>query len=101
MYGLWNVYALTIRREPFESGATNTKPIQKAAEKSGMINRIKGSRDYRALNSKTVKDSFPLPSLSQCLDQLCKNSYFSTLAIPSGYWQIEILDKTGIELLLS
>ena len=49
--------------------------------------------DYRALNSKTVKDSFPLPSISQCLDQLCGNTYFSTLDMASGYWQFEIAEQ--------
>ena len=49
--------------------------------------------DYRALNSKTVKDSFPLPSISQCLDQLCGNTYFSTLDMANGYWQIEIAEQ--------
>ena len=46
--------------------------------------------DYRCLNDKTVKDLFPLPSMSQCLDQLSGNKYFSTLDMASGYWQIEI-----------
>ena len=46
--------------------------------------------DFRCLNDKTVKDLFPLPSLSQCLDQLSGNMYFSTLDMASGYWQIEI-----------
>ena len=49
--------------------------------------------DYRGLNSKTVKDSFSLPSISQCLDQLCGNTYFSTLDMASGYWQIEIAEQ--------
>ena len=49
--------------------------------------------DFRGLNSKTVKDLFPLPSISQCLDQLCGNVYFSTLDMASGYWQIEIAEK--------
>ena len=35
--------------------------------------------DFRCLNDKTVKDLFPLPSISQCLDQLSGNMFFSTL----------------------
>ena len=46
--------------------------------------------DFRCVNDKTVKDLFPLPSISQCLDQLSGNMYFSTLDMASGYWQIEI-----------
>ena len=49
--------------------------------------------DYRSLNKKTVKDLFPLPSISQCLDQLSGNMYFSTLDMASGYWQIEVDPK--------
>ena len=49
--------------------------------------------DFRSLNTKTVKDLFPLPSISQCLDQLSGNMYFSTLDMASGYWQIEIDEK--------
>ena len=49
--------------------------------------------DFRALNLKTVKDLFPLPSISLCLDQLSKNMFFSTLDMASGYWQIEIDEK--------
>ena len=49
--------------------------------------------DYRSLNAKTVKDLFPLPSISQCLDHLSGNRYFSTLDMASGYWQIEIDEK--------
>ena len=49
--------------------------------------------DYRSLNKKTVNDLFPLPSISQCLDQLSGNTYFSTLDMASGYWQIEVDPK--------
>ena len=49
--------------------------------------------DFRSLNTKTVKDLFPLPSISHCLDQLSGNMYFSTLDMASGYWQIEIDEK--------
>jgi hypothetical protein len=46
--------------------------------------------DYRALNGVTRKDTFPLPSISQCLDQLAGMQFASTLDMASGYWQIEI-----------
>jgi len=46
--------------------------------------------DYRKLNSKTVKDSFPLPRIDGILDQLSGNTWFSTTDLKSGYWQIKI-----------
>lgn len=48
--------------------------------------------DYRALNSVTVKDAFPLPLISECLDTLSETSFLSTLDLASGYWQIEIAE---------
>ena len=44
--------------------------------------------DYRALNDKTVKDSFPLPNIEDCLEALAGTQYFSTLDMASGYYQI-------------
>lgn len=46
--------------------------------------------DYRALNSKTVKDCYPLSIIEGCLDLLYGTQYFSTLDLASGYYQIEI-----------
>jgi len=46
--------------------------------------------DYRKLNSKTIKDSFPLPRIDGILDQLSGNTWFSTIDLKSGYWQIKI-----------
>ena len=48
---------------------------------------------FRKLNDRTVKDLFSLRSISQCIDQLSGNKYFSTLDMASGYWQIEINEK--------
>lgn len=46
--------------------------------------------DYRKLNNNTVKDSYPLPRIDDILDQLSGNSWFSTLDLKSGYWQLKI-----------
>ena len=44
--------------------------------------------DYRGLNSVTKLDQFPLPRIDDLLDQL--GSFFTTLDLASGYWQIRI-----------
>ena len=44
--------------------------------------------DYRRLNALTVKDSYPLPRMEDCLDSPGEAKYFSTLDCNSGYWQI-------------
>ena len=46
--------------------------------------------DYRCLNSLTVKDTFPLPLIDQCLDTLADNLWFSKLDANSAYWQVKI-----------
>ena len=46
--------------------------------------------DYRALNSVTKPDLFPLPRISDLLDQLGKCKCFTTLDLKSGYWQIKV-----------
>lgn len=46
--------------------------------------------DYRKLNEVTISDSFPLPNISDILDQLGKSTYFTTLDLSSGYHQVEL-----------
>lgn len=54
--------------------------------------------DYRKLNSVTIKDSYSLPRIEDSFDQLTGNSWFSTLDLKSGYWQVKLRpeDKDGV-----
>ena len=50
--------------------------------------------DYGKLNNITKKDSFPLPRIDDVLDLLHGQTYFTTLDLASGYWQIEMDDSS-------
>ncbi|CAB0043096.1 unnamed protein product [Trichogramma brassicae] len=46
--------------------------------------------DFRALNEKTIASAYPLPQITEILDQLGKSKYFSTLDLQSGFYQVPI-----------
>ncbi|UYV70481.1 K02A2.6-like, partial [Cordylochernes scorpioides] len=46
--------------------------------------------DYRHLNKITKKDVYPLPRIDDTLDCLRGASYYSSMDLRSGYWQIEV-----------
>ena len=46
--------------------------------------------DYRALNKLTIKDSFPLPLIEDCLDYLGNKKIFTTLDLESGYYHVNV-----------
>jgi len=49
--------------------------------------------DFRKLNDLTIGDSFPLPNITDILDQLGNAKYFSTLDLASGYHQIPMHEE--------
>ena len=48
--------------------------------------------DMRGVNSVTIKDRFPLPRISECIDALGGCEYFSCLDMANGYYQIKMED---------
>ena len=49
--------------------------------------------DYRRLNAVTIRDSYPLPRMDECIDSLGDATLFTTLDCNSGYWQIPVSKK--------
>ena len=49
--------------------------------------------DYRRLNAVTVRDSYPISRMDECIDSLGDSQVFSTLDCNVGYWQIEIEEE--------
>jgi hypothetical protein len=46
--------------------------------------------NYRRLNALTMRDSYPLPRMEECIDSLGDAKIFSTLNCNSGYWKIPV-----------
>jgi len=46
--------------------------------------------DYRALNKRTVGDAYPLPNITEILDQLGSAKYFSVFDLASGFHQLQM-----------
>ena len=46
--------------------------------------------DFRKLNARTKKDSYPLPCIQETLESLEGSCIFSSFDLKSGFWQVEM-----------
>ena len=49
--------------------------------------------DYCKVNEVTRKDAYSLPRIDETLDTLSGSSWFTTLDLLSGYWQVEVAEE--------
>lgn len=74
-----------------ESQSAYSSPIVLVRKKNG---ECRLCIDYRALNKKTVKDSYPMAVIEDQLDQLSGKSLFTNLDLASGYHQIPVAEDS-------
>lgn len=61
--------------------------VPKKADKNGK-KKWRVVIDFRRLNDDTAGDAFPLPNITDILDQLGSSKYFSSLDLASGFHQV-------------
>lgn len=74
----WNSPLLVVRKKPDANGNPRWRLVV----------------DFRKLNDVTVGDAFPIPNITEILDQLGNSKFFSTLDLSNGFYQIPIDEKS-------
>ena len=49
--------------------------------------------DFRKVNDKTKSDSFPIPRIADCIDQIGNAKFVSTFDMLKGYWQVALTQR--------
>ena len=73
-------------------------PVVLVSKKDG---EVRFCVNYRKLNEVTVKDSYPLPNLTEMLEQMGGSNWFSVLDLKSGYWQIPMVEADKVKTAFS
>lgn len=73
-----------------ESSSSYASPIVLVRKSDGSLRLCV---DYRRLNLKTQRDTFPLPRIDESLDALSGAKFFSTIDLASGYHQVAVHEK--------
>jgi hypothetical protein len=85
--------------EPSESPWSSPVVIVPKKSTDGMGPKYRFCVDFRRLNAVTIPDVYPIPNIVDTLDHLGGCTYFTTLDLTSGYYQIpmhpESRSKTG------
>ena len=50
--------------------------------------------NFRRLNARTKKDSYPLPRMQEMMESMVRAQFFSTMDLKSGFWQVKMLEKS-------
>ena len=62
-----------------------------------LVNKPDGSfrfcTDYRKVNAVTKPDSFPLPRVDGCIDQVGSAQFVSKFDLLKGYWQLPLTKR--------
>ena len=54
---------------------------------------IRFCTDFRKVNDKTKSDSFPIPRIADCIDQIGNAKFVSTFDMLKGYWQVPLTQR--------
>ena len=49
--------------------------------------------DYRKVNSVTKTDSFPVPRMDDCIDNIGQAKYVTEFDLLKGFWKIPLTDS--------
>ena len=55
--------------------------------------RFRFCTDFRKVNNKTKSDSFRIPRITDCIDQIGNAKFVSTFDMLKGYWQVPLTQQ--------
>ena len=73
-----------------ESKSPYASPVVLVRNKDGSL-RI--CVDYRRLNAKTIRDSYPIPRITDTLEALPLARWFCSLDLQNGYLQVKVAER--------
>ena len=105
-----NPVAAYARRDTFQHTAESKKMLNELLEKGFirpsqspwgspmfLVSKPDGTSrmviDYRALNTATIRNRYPLPRVDELFDKLQGAKYFSKIDLRSGYYQIQMAEE--------
>jgi hypothetical protein len=72
------------------SNSTYGSPMFFVPKKDGKLRMVV---DYRAVNEVTIPDVYPLPLISQTINELGSSVYYSTFDLPGAYQLLRVLEQ--------